>query len=105
MAGTTPRRLLLVIVPLVAVVPASAKDYMVGDSSGWKSGVDYAAWAKGKPFAIGDTLCTCQIKLVVRFRYVQYSSRQCCVHACIMFSYIMSVARSFDRPRVYLSIS
>lgn len=56
MAGTTPRRLLLVIVPLVAVVPASAKDYMVGDSSGWKSGVDYAAWAKGKPFAIGDTL-------------------------------------------------
>ncbi|XP_066346705.1 mavicyanin-like [Miscanthus floridulus] len=57
MAGT-PRGRLLAIVVLVAVVvvPASAKDYTVGDSSGWKPGVDYTAWAKGKSFAIGDTL-------------------------------------------------
>ena len=85
MAGTS-RGLLLAIVLLVAVavVPASAKDYTVGDSSGWKPGVDYTAWAKGKSFAIGDTLCTCQIKLVIRFRYIQCSSRQCC--QCSMFS-------------------
>lgn len=57
MSGT-PCGLLLAIVLLVAgaVVPASAKDYTVGDSSGWKPGVDYTAWAKGKSFAIGDTL-------------------------------------------------
>jgi hypothetical protein len=72
MAGT-PRGLLLAIVLLAAgaaVVPASAKDYTVGDSSGWKTGVDYTAWAKGKPFAIGDTLCTCQIKLAIGFKYI-----------------------------------
>lgn len=53
MAGTL-RALLLVV--LLAAVPASAKDYTVGDSSGWKPGVDYTAWAKGKAFNIGDTL-------------------------------------------------
>ncbi|RLM75585.1 hypothetical protein C2845_PM15G16330 [Panicum miliaceum] len=55
MAGTL-RGVLLAILLLVAGVPASAKDYTVGDSSGWKPGVDYAAWAKGKPFSVGDTL-------------------------------------------------
>jgi hypothetical protein len=56
MAGTQ-RGLLLAILLVVAGVPASAKDYTVGGSSGWKPGVDYAAWAKGKPFSVGDTLC------------------------------------------------
>ncbi|PAN39409.1 hypothetical protein PAHAL_7G240400 [Panicum hallii] len=55
MAGTQ-RGLLLAILLVVAGVPASAKDYTVGGSSGWKPGVDYAAWAKGKPFSVGDTL-------------------------------------------------
>uniref|UniRef100_A0A0A9I214 Uncharacterized protein n=1 Tax=Arundo donax TaxID=35708 RepID=A0A0A9I214_ARUDO len=54
MAGTL--RALLLAALLVAVVPASAKDYTVGDSSGWKPGVDYTAWAKGKTFNAGDTL-------------------------------------------------
>ncbi|XP_062185247.1 mavicyanin-like [Phragmites australis] len=54
MAGTL--RALLLAVLLVTVVPASAKDYAVGDSSGWRTGVDYTAWAKGKTFSVGDTL-------------------------------------------------
>nr|CAB3487834.1 unnamed protein product [Digitaria exilis] len=53
MAGNLPLAILLL---LVAAVPASAKDYTVGDSSGWKPGVDYTAWAKGKSFNVGDTL-------------------------------------------------
>ncbi|CAL5069194.1 unnamed protein product [Urochloa decumbens] len=48
--------LVLAILLLSAVVPASAKDYTVGDSSGWKPGVNYTAWAKGKQFSVGDTL-------------------------------------------------
>ena len=61
MAGTL-RGLILAILVVVAVVPASAKDYTVGDSSGWKPGVDYAAWDKGKQFSVGDTLCKHQCK-------------------------------------------
>ncbi|TVU14989.1 hypothetical protein EJB05_38487 [Eragrostis curvula] len=55
MAGTL-RALLLTTVLLVAVAPASAKDYTVGDSTGWTTGVDYTAWTKGKTFHVGDTL-------------------------------------------------
>ncbi|CAN6235804.1 unnamed protein product [Urochloa humidicola] len=56
--ATNLRGLLLVLMAilLIAVVPASAKDYTVGDSSGWKPGVNYTAWAKGKQFNVGDTL-------------------------------------------------
>ncbi|WVZ74382.1 hypothetical protein U9M48_022567 [Paspalum notatum var. saurae] len=39
-----------------AVAPAYATDYVVGDSSGWSSGVDYTTWAKGKTFSVGDNL-------------------------------------------------
>ncbi|KAJ1272111.1 hypothetical protein BS78_06G177700 [Paspalum vaginatum] len=58
MAGNLRGLLLAMATLLVAVVvpPASAKDYTVGDSSGWKPGVDYTAWAKGKQFNVGDTL-------------------------------------------------
>ncbi|OEL14441.1 hypothetical protein BAE44_0024541 [Dichanthelium oligosanthes] len=56
MAGTLRGLLLAIVLLVVAVVPASAKDYTVGDSSGWKPGVDYTAWAKGKTFNVGDTL-------------------------------------------------
>jgi hypothetical protein len=55
--AATRRGLLLAILVVVAGVPASAKDYTVGDSSGWKPGVDYTGWAKGKTFSVGDTLC------------------------------------------------
>jgi hypothetical protein len=48
---------MLLAVLLVAVVPAStAKDYTVGESSGWTTGVDYSAWTKGKTFHVGDTV-------------------------------------------------
>ncbi|KAL6652290.1 hypothetical protein ACP70R_011215 [Stipagrostis hirtigluma subsp. patula] len=53
MRGVLPLAVLLVAVALPA---ASAKDYTVGDSSGWRPGVDYTAWAKGKTFNVGDTL-------------------------------------------------
>ncbi|KAL5214986.1 hypothetical protein ABZP36_004138 [Zizania latifolia] len=55
MAGVLPGVLVAVLL-VAAAVPASAKDYTVGDSSGWAPGVDYNAWAKGKTFNIGDTL-------------------------------------------------
>ncbi|CAL5015620.1 unnamed protein product [Urochloa decumbens] len=48
--------LLVLAILLIGVVPASAKDYTVGDSSGWKPGVNYTAWTKGKQFSVGDTL-------------------------------------------------
>ncbi|CAN6249585.1 unnamed protein product [Urochloa humidicola] len=56
MAGNLRGLLLVLAILLIAVVPASAKDYTVGDSSGWKPGVNYTAWAKGKTFSVGDTL-------------------------------------------------
>ncbi|KAI3861839.1 hypothetical protein MKW92_003353 [Papaver armeniacum] len=33
-----------------------AKDYTVGDTAGWASGVNYDTWVSGKTFAVGDTL-------------------------------------------------
>ncbi|XP_006653638.1 mavicyanin-like [Oryza brachyantha] len=56
MAGPLPGVLAAVLLVVAAAAPASAKDYTVGDSSGWVPGVDYTAWAKGKKFSIGDTL-------------------------------------------------
>uniref|UniRef100_A0A0D9W7T3 Phytocyanin domain-containing protein n=1 Tax=Leersia perrieri TaxID=77586 RepID=A0A0D9W7T3_9ORYZ len=55
MAALLPVALVAALLAAVAA-PASAKDYTVGDSSGWTTGVDYTAWAKGKAFNIGDTL-------------------------------------------------
>ncbi|KAJ1280238.1 hypothetical protein BS78_04G215700 [Paspalum vaginatum] len=47
----------LLVLFAAAVAPAAyATDYVVGDSSGWTSGVDYATWAKGKTFGVGDNL-------------------------------------------------
>ncbi|XP_073133016.1 stellacyanin-like [Henckelia pumila] len=48
--------LIAVIVATVLVASTLATDYMVGDNDGWKLGVDYTAWAKGKTFYVGDTL-------------------------------------------------
>ncbi|ONK56327.1 uncharacterized protein A4U43_C10F6870 [Asparagus officinalis] len=44
------------LVLVLAVAPAMAKDYTVGDSSGWATGVSYDDWASDKDFKVGDTL-------------------------------------------------
>ncbi|XVF56839.1 hypothetical protein PTKIN_Ptkin06aG0152400 [Pterospermum kingtungense] len=49
----------LVIFALVAaMIPAIsyAMEFTVGDDDGWKLGVNYTEWAKGKQFFVGDTL-------------------------------------------------
>uniref|UniRef100_J3M032 Phytocyanin domain-containing protein n=2 Tax=Oryza brachyantha TaxID=4533 RepID=J3M032_ORYBR len=57
MAGLLPGGVLVaVLLLLAAAAPASARDYTVGDSSGWTTGVDYTAWARGKAFTVGDRL-------------------------------------------------
>lgn len=45
-----------VVLLLCWVASASAKDYTVGDTSGWATGVDYSTWASGKKFKVNDTL-------------------------------------------------
>ncbi|KAL0312723.1 UNVERIFIED_CONTAM: Lamin-like protein [Sesamum radiatum] len=49
---------LIAVIAAIAIVvpPTSAYDYMVGDDSGWKLGVNYTDWAKGKDFRVGDKL-------------------------------------------------
>ncbi|KAG9454454.1 hypothetical protein H6P81_007358 [Aristolochia fimbriata] len=42
---------------LLLVAPAAyATDYVVGDASGWDTGVDYTTWTSGKTFKVGDKL-------------------------------------------------
>lgn len=41
---------------LLAAPAAYAKQYTVGDSSGWTTTVDYQNWVQGKTFTVGDTL-------------------------------------------------
>jgi len=38
------------------VAAAAATKYTVGDASGWTTSGDYATWASGKKFKVGDTL-------------------------------------------------
>ncbi|PUZ61351.1 hypothetical protein GQ55_4G268800 [Panicum hallii var. hallii] len=38
------------------VAAAAATMYTVGDASGWTTSGDYATWASGKKFKVGDTL-------------------------------------------------
>lgn len=33
-----------------------ATDCVVGDNNGWKLGINYDDWTKGKQFFVGDTL-------------------------------------------------
>lgn len=40
----------------VIATSISAKEYIVGDDSGWTLDFDYQAWAKDKVFYVGDTL-------------------------------------------------
>ncbi|XP_068650948.1 uclacyanin-3-like [Aristolochia californica] len=51
MAAATALLLLLLAAPA-----ALATDHVVGDSSGWDSGVDYTTWTSGKAFQVGDRL-------------------------------------------------
>lgn len=45
------------IATLVALANSiSAKEYIVGDESGWSLDFDYQTWAKDKVFYTGDTL-------------------------------------------------
>ncbi|KAK5785699.1 hypothetical protein PVK06_040309 [Gossypium arboreum] len=49
----------LVIFPIVVLMTPAislATDFVVGDDDGWKLGIDYEDWAKGKQFFVGDTL-------------------------------------------------
>ncbi|MBA0653952.1 hypothetical protein Goklo_021050 [Gossypium klotzschianum] len=53
----------LVIFAIVALkTPAIslATDFVVGDDDGWKLGIKYEDWAKGKQFFVGDTLVQVQ---------------------------------------------
>ncbi|KAJ0970680.1 hypothetical protein J5N97_018639 [Dioscorea zingiberensis] len=48
--------LTVVVLLLLAAVPAFAVNYIVGDSQGWSTNVNYDNWASGKTFNVGDTL-------------------------------------------------
>ncbi|KAK4276843.1 hypothetical protein QN277_014948 [Acacia crassicarpa] len=48
--------ILCVFLAINMAVPALAKVYSVGDSSGWAIGADYGTWASGKTFQVGDSL-------------------------------------------------
>lgn len=50
------RSVAALLIFLLAVPTAHAVDYIVGDSSGWSTGVNYNKWASGKTFAVGDNL-------------------------------------------------
>ncbi|XP_011016865.1 PREDICTED: blue copper protein-like [Populus euphratica] len=57
MAGLISRSVpCAILVILCTVVPILAKDYTVGDSSGWAIGMDYSTWTSGKTFSVGDSL-------------------------------------------------
>ncbi|TYG95373.1 hypothetical protein ES288_A11G262500v1 [Gossypium darwinii] len=51
-------RSLVIFAIVVLMTPAIslATDFVVGHDDGWKLGIDYEDWAKGKQFFVGDTL-------------------------------------------------
>lgn len=57
--------ILVVLLPTIAM----AKEFVVGDDSGWKTNFDYEAWAKDKVFRVGDTLGMYICKLYA-FNYI-----------------------------------
>ncbi|KAI3691720.1 hypothetical protein L6452_31522 [Arctium lappa] len=50
--------LIIVFITILGVLASSvsAKEYIVGDASGWALDFDYQTWAKDKVFFVGDTL-------------------------------------------------
>ncbi|XP_077210094.1 cupredoxin superfamily protein [Tasmannia lanceolata] len=51
-------RVPLVLMVAIFILPAFAltTEFIVGGEDGWTAGVDYAAWANGKKFFVGDVL-------------------------------------------------
>ncbi|KAI4337661.1 hypothetical protein L6164_016047 [Bauhinia variegata] len=47
---------LFLAINMALPLPILAKDYVVGDTTGWAIGTDYGSWTSGKTFAVGDTL-------------------------------------------------
>ncbi|KAJ0013172.1 hypothetical protein Pint_20067 [Pistacia integerrima] len=54
--GLSPVFVLLLVVAAFGPMITSAKDFLVGDQSGWTVGFDYQGWAHGKEFHVGDRL-------------------------------------------------
>ncbi|KAK1263571.1 hypothetical protein QJS04_geneDACA009418 [Acorus gramineus] len=53
------KQMFVVVVLAIIVVLSSialATEHVVGDKDGWKIGVNYTEWVKGKTFLVGDTL-------------------------------------------------
>ncbi|KAE8787188.1 Blue copper protein [Hordeum vulgare] len=48
--------LITLLVALGCAAAASAATFTVGDGQGWTTGADYATWASGKTFSVGDKL-------------------------------------------------
>ncbi|KAK1364610.1 blue copper protein-like [Heracleum sosnowskyi] len=46
----------LLVLSLLAVPAVYGVDHTVGGSSGWDQGVNFASWAAGKKFVVGDNL-------------------------------------------------
>ncbi|KAF5202440.1 Uclacyanin [Thalictrum thalictroides] len=56
MSSTKQFLITLAIVAIVLPSVALATEYKVGDSAGWTIKFDYANWANGKEFRVGDKL-------------------------------------------------
>lgn len=61
---------LLVIATALVAAPVYGKDYVVGDSQGWTTSVDYTTWAKDKTFVVGDTLSMSSSILFFNFNFI-----------------------------------
>ncbi|XP_004493190.1 blue copper protein 1b-like [Cicer arietinum] len=48
--------LVVLIASIFSTTMVSAKDFVVGDESGWTTWFDYQSWASNKVFRVGDTL-------------------------------------------------
>ena len=44
------------VLSLLAVPAVYGADHTVGGSGGWDQGVDFATWAAGEKFVVGDNL-------------------------------------------------
>lgn len=64
MASSCVVVIMALMVTLSLVLFSSATMYAVGDASGWAPGVNYASWADGKTFKVGDSLGMCLYFLI-----------------------------------------
>lgn len=56
MASNQVMKITLAIAVILLPTIAIAKEFVVGDSSGWTNDFDYQDWAKDKVFRVGDKL-------------------------------------------------